>query len=78
MKAHNRSLHNLFEQLGLASTKEAMETFITNHAPLDSDVALSQAEFWTPYQSAFIKKSKDDDSNWAEIVAQLDILLRDP
>ncbi len=42
----------LFEQLGLASTEEAIAKFIESHQ-LAGDVFLTQAIFWTDAQRHF-------------------------
>ena len=43
----------LFEQLGLASTEEAIAKFIESHQ-LAGDVFLTQAIFWTDAQRHFL------------------------
>ncbi|WP_077338533.1 DUF2789 domain-containing protein [Pseudocolwellia agarivorans] len=76
MEKHNHSLNNLFAQLGLASTDKDIETFVKQHKPIESDVVLHQANIWTASQASFLQQSKDDDADWAEIVDQLDAMLR--
>lgn len=76
MITHNHSLERLFEQLGLDATDQAIGDFVNKNAPLPADVELHKATFWSSSQSAFLQQSKDDDADWAEIVDQLDAMLR--
>ena len=66
----------LFEQLGLPSDSRSIEEFIATHAPLEPSTRLAEAPFWTPAQSAFINEALHEDSDWAEIVDQLNASLR--
>lgn len=70
------SLSTLFEQLGLSADRPSVEQFIARHAPLEQGVALADAPFWNQGQSHFIRESLADDSDWAEIIDELDALLR--
>ena len=72
------SLTSLFDQLGLDSTDQAIETFIEDHRPLQGNIELHKADFWNASQASFLKQEIDDDADWAEIVDQLDALLRYP
>ena len=72
-------IHNitsLFEQLGLPSSDQAIENFIGTHSPLPAQIKLHQAEFWDLSQKTFLKQMKEEDADWAEIVDQLDAMLR--
>jgi uncharacterized protein DUF2789 len=71
------TLQALFEQLGLPSQDAAIETFLAQHRLLESEPRLVQADFWTASQRAFLQESLMEDSDWAEVVDQLDALLRD-
>ncbi len=70
------SLASLFGQLGLDSTDEAIENFISSNNPLPGNVELHNADFWSASQASFLKQAKDEDADWAEIVDQLDAMLR--
>ena len=70
------SMTSLFEQLGLESSEEAIEQFVSQHPPLPQGVDLCDAPFWSKSQSAFIRGAKEEDADWAEIVDQLDVMLR--
>ncbi len=69
-------LKQLFEQLGLGSSDREMEEFIKLHAPLASDVLLSNAEFWSDSQAEFLRAAVAEDAEWAIVVGQLDSLMR--
>lgn len=76
MDTQSHTLQTLFEQLGLDSTDEAIQDFITQHSPLPGNIELQDANFWSPSQAAFLRESKEEDADWAELVDQLDIMLR--
>ena len=78
MEAPIHSQTSLFLQLGLDSTDSAIETFIDSHRPLAGNIELHEAKFWSASQAFFLKQVKDEDADWAEIVDQLDALLRYP
>ncbi|WP_417549823.1 DUF2789 domain-containing protein [Methylophaga sp.] len=69
------TMENLFLQLGLDNSEEAIEQFIKEH-DLPENVKLENAYFWSPAQSAFIKECLTQDSDWAEVVDQLNVQLR--
>lgn len=72
--AHTFSI--LFQQLGLPSDDKSIEDFIATHAPLTAAMPLAEAPFWSPGQAAFISEALSADSDWAEMVDQLNICLR--
>lgn len=75
---HNfHPFHELFEQLGLESSPEAIRDFIARHRPLPHDVPLHEAPFWSAAQAAFLKEAIDSDSDWAEVVDALNAALRE-
>jgi hypothetical protein len=76
METHVHSLNTLFKQLGLESSDAAIDAFIENNKPLPVDIELHNAQIWNTSQSAFLKQVKEDDADWAEIVDQLDVMLR--
>ena len=76
MELHIHSLASLFEQLGLDSTDEAIQDFVSRNSPLPGNVELHEAEFWSSSQAVFLQQSKDEDADWAEIVDQLNVMLR--
>jgi hypothetical protein len=70
------TITSLFEQLGLPSSDQDIEDFIGKHSPLPPQVKLYQADFWNQSQRTFLKQMKEEDADWAEIVDQLDAMLR--
>ncbi len=70
------TLNTLFEQLGLPSTEQAINTFITEHSPLDPALRIESASFWNPGQRAFLIEAQAEDSDWSELVEHLDAYLR--
>jgi len=77
MDTSPHTLHSLFDQLGLPSWEEAIARFVDDHGPLDAQIELADAGFWSDSQRAFLKESILQDSDWAEVVDQLDALLRE-
>ncbi|HWT53273.1 MAG TPA: DUF2789 domain-containing protein [Rhodocyclaceae bacterium] len=71
-------LRELFSQLGLDSDHAFIEAFITRHAPLHDAIKLDQAPFWTPQQAQFLCEALRDDADWASVVDQLNVALRQP
>jgi hypothetical protein len=76
MDTSQHSMHNLFEQLGLPSSEQDIEQFIRTHRLFSQDIRLDQATFWTPVQAAFLREAIDEDSDWSEVVDELNTRLR--
>lgn len=76
MEAPVHSLNALFEQLGLPSSESEIQAFIETHKSIANSTPLAQASFWTPSQAAFLAEAISDDADWAEVVDQLDAMLR--
>ena len=74
MSMNNRTLEELFEQLGLSSKKIHMERYIESHQ-LKPGSNLPDAIYWTQNQKALLIEAKADDSEWSEVVDQLANLL---
>ncbi|MDR6232615.1 DUF2789 domain-containing protein [Pseudomonas oryzihabitans] len=68
-------LTTLFEQLGLDSDPASIDAFIARHSPLPDEVKVSEAEFWSPAQKAFLKDEIMEDADWAPIVDELNVRL---
>lgn len=69
------TLETLFSQLGLPNNQTAMQAFFANNH-LPNNIPLEQAAFWSAGQAQFIRESREEDSDWAEVVDQLDAILR--
>ena len=75
MDTSSHTLSCLFRQLGLPSSEVAIENFVqNNHLP--KEIPLDHAACWNAGQAQFIRESLDEDSDWSEIVDQLDAMLR--
>ena len=70
------SMNTLFQQLGMESSDDAIETFLEQHAPVPEDVQLHEADFWSESQAKTLKQLKDEDADWAIWVDELDTRLR--
>lgn len=71
----DHTLENLFEQLGLPSSAQAIDEFIARHR-VSAYGNLADAGFWTPAQAEFIRECWQEDSDWTGVVDQLDARLR--
>ncbi|MCG7200809.1 DUF2789 domain-containing protein [Marinobacter pelagius] len=76
MDTSKHSLSTLFEQLGLASDDRSIEDFVARHSPLPREIALQDAPFWSESQSHFLEEGLEEDSDWAEIIDELDAMMR--
>lgn len=76
MDTSTHTFSTLFEQLGMPADKQSIEDFIAKHSPLPSEIALQDAPFWSESQSHFLEEGLEDDSDWAEIIDELDALMR--
>jgi hypothetical protein len=76
MDTTQRSLQQLFQQLGLPDSPEEIRRFVTRHRPLADGVRLADAPFWSPAQAQFLREEFTEDADWAEVVDQLNVMLR--
>lgn len=76
MEPNTPTLADLFAQLGLDADDAAQRAFIAAHAPLPANLPLPDAPFWTPAQATFLREALLEDAEWAEVVDELDALLR--
>ena len=76
METHIHDLQALFAQLGLDDDEIAIDRYIAKHRPLKDTIKLHEAAFWSPSQAVFLEQSKAHDADWAEIVDELDAMLR--
>ena len=68
----------LFAQLGLPSDDAGIRQFIAAHSPLPGDVLLAEAPFWSEAQARMLRDTIAQDADWAEVVDQLNAVLRRP
>lgn len=71
------TIHDLFAQLGLPDSDEAIADFVEQHRPLPKAVPVHEAPFWNSAQSTFLRESLQEDSVWAVAVDDLSARLRD-
>lgn len=75
MDTSTHTIETLFLQLGLPNSPASINAFIqNNHLP--DDIPLERAAFWSAGQAQFIHEAIEQDSDWAEVVDQLDAQLR--
>lgn len=67
---------NLFLQLGLDASEEAIAEFIGQHQ-LPADIHIIDAPFWTEAQRQFIAEKLEIDGTWTTVVDQLNEALHD-
>ena len=75
MDTSSHTLASLFLQLGLPNSPDSMDAFFSNNH-LPKEIPLEQAAFWSSGQAQFIHEAIEQDSDWAEVVDQLDAQLR--
>lgn len=73
--SNHNSMKTLFDQLGLPSGLNDIETFMAAHK-LATDQRIENADFWTSSQANFLRDAISDDADWAEVVDHLDAGLR--
>ena len=76
MDTSKHTLTTLFKQLGLPCDEASIQDFISRHSPLPRDIALQDAPFWSDSQSHFLEEGLEEDSEWAEIIDELDARMR--
>ena len=76
MQSPVHSLPSLFKQLGLPDDATSIERFVAVHSPLKPELKLEDAIFWTGSQKAFLREEILEDADWAEVVDELNVLLR--
>lgn len=69
-------MSNLFLQLGLDDSDEAIAKFIGQHQ-LAADVDIVDAPFWTEAQRQFIAEKLEIDGAWTTVVDQLNESLHE-
>lgn len=78
MEAPTHPFADLFKQLGLPDDALSIDQFITSHSPLQNEIKLVDAPFWTDAQRNFLKDSINEDADWAVPFDQLNEALRRP
>jgi hypothetical protein len=68
------TMSNLFAQLGLDNSQDAIDEFVKN-AQLADDETLAEAKLWNDSQRAFLQEEWNRDGVWVEIIDELNLLL---
>ncbi len=76
MQPVHHTFEELFLQLGLGNSQDEIDQFIADHSPLPNHIPLTEAPFWTPAQAEFIRQAIEEDSDWSEVVDELNAALR--
>lgn len=71
MDTSTHTFSALFEQLGLASDRESIDQFIRTHQLFNDEIPLHTASYWNDAQSEFLREAISSDSDWAEVVDEL-------
>lgn len=74
MDTTTQTLETLFAQLGLKDDPVAIKNFVAEHR-LPADVELAQAPFWNASQASFIREAWRADSDWCDVIDELNALL---
>ena len=68
------NMNELFAQLGLECSDEAIDTFIENNQ-LAKDEKLIEAKIWTYSQRAFLQEEWEKDAQWVEVIDDLNVRM---
>ena len=75
MDTQIHDMTNLFSQLGLPADDKSINQFLGAHY-LDDTMKLTDAPFFNTGQKSFISESIEQDSDWCEMIDQMDVRLR--
>lgn len=75
MDRSSHTMNALFEQLGLPSDNSSIDQFIRTHILFSQEIELEEATFWDENQARFLKQCRKSDSDWSEVVDELNIRL---
>ncbi|MGE6389392.1 DUF2789 domain-containing protein [Psychrobacter pacificensis] len=68
------NMNELFAQLGLGSSDEAIDKFIADNQ-LSSEEKLIEADFWTDSQRMFLQEEWQNDAAWVETIDELNVRM---
>ncbi|WP_299199180.1 DUF2789 domain-containing protein [uncultured Amphritea sp.] len=75
MDRSTHTMNTLFEQLGMPGDDSYIDQFIRTHTLFSQQVKLSDATFWNDSQANFIKECLEADSDWSDVVDELNTRL---
>lgn len=70
----NYNMNELFAQLGLDNSDEAIDKFIADNQ-LAKEVELKKAEVWTDSQRMFLEEEWKKDAAWVEVIDDLNVRM---
>ena len=70
----NYNMNDLFAQLGLDNSDEAIESFIKNNQ-LGKDESLKDSDIWNEKQRMFLQEEWKRDAVWVEIIDELNVRM---
>ena len=68
------NMNELFAQLGLDSSNEAIDKFIADNQ-LSSEEKLIEADVWTDSQRMFLQEEWKKDAAWVEVIDDLNVRM---
>jgi len=68
------NMSELFAQLGLDSSDEAIDHFIENNQ-LAKEEKLTEASIWNDNQLMFLQEEWEKDAAWVEVIDELNVRL---
>ncbi|WP_435979110.1 DUF2789 family protein [Psychrobacter sp. DM4] len=68
------TMNDLFAQLGLESSDEAIDIFVENNQ-LAKEEELISANVWTDSQRAFLQEEWKKDAAWVEVIDDLNVRM---
>ena len=68
------NMNELFAQLGLDSSDEAIDKFIAENQ-LSSEEKLIEADVWTDSQRMFLQEEWQKDAAWVEVIDDLNVRM---
>ncbi len=68
------NMNELFAQLGLDSSDEAIDKFIADNQ-LSSEEKLMEADVWTDSQRMFLQEEWQKDAAWVEVIDDLNVRM---
>lgn len=68
------NMNELFAQLGLDNSDDAIERFIADN-PLAKDEKLIESDIWNNNQRMFLEEEWQKDAAWVEVIDELNVRL---
>ncbi len=68
------NINELFAQLGLDSSDEAIDSFIEKNQ-LAKEEKLTESDIWTDNQRMFLQEEWEKDAAWVEVIDDLNVRM---